>query len=131
MLRRDDLNQSDDAIDAMVDATSLKNLASSPGVSLSDLVHGQFSLGNIMNSVHMVPTIPNAVEIPFADSYFNGGYNTATHGSRDGGVIDGIQIESHWSLVNMGETIRLEYSGKLASAIQEFVVRWYGFNLSP
>lgn len=131
LLYRSDLNQSDEVIDAMVDETSLKNLAADPEVTLSELVHGPFSLGEIMNSVYELSTIPNAVDIPFDYGYFNGGYNTAAHGSRDGGVIDGIQLESHWSFVNQGESTRLDYSGKLARAIADFVERWYGFNLSP
>ena len=130
LLYRDDLNQDDEVIDTMLTSTSLRSLASNPGTFLSEAVHGPFSLGELMNDDHGVLTIPNTIDIPFEYSYFNGGYNTATHGSRDGGVIDGIQLESHWHFVNQGESTRLDYSEKVAKAILEFVERWYGFKLS-
>ncbi len=130
LLSREQLNLSNAEINALSSISSLLNLTKQDNNQLTELLHGPFSLGKIMNNDYEVMTIPNAVDIPFAYSYFNGGYNTRTHGSRDGGAIDGIQIESHFNYVNSGESTRLDYAKKLASAIQDFVEHWYQFELN-
>ena len=83
-----------------------------------------------MSKDHQLPTIPNTLDIPFQQAYFNGGYNTRTHGSINGGLIDAIQIESHFNFVNSGQSNRLEYSQQLGQAIFKYVEHWYGFELN-
>jgi len=129
LLTRDELNLGDSQINLLSD-TSLHQLANQEGHTLAEIVHGEFSLGEIMNGQYSVLTIPNATNIPFQHDYFTGGYNTRTHGSVNGGVIDAIQIESHFNYVNSGETTRLEYSLKLSQAIFQYVEHWYGFDLN-
>ncbi len=129
LLTRNELNLSESEIDKLILRSSMRNLASQDGYTLSEILHGEFSLGEFMMEDHQLLTIPNMVDIPFQHSYFNGGYNTRAHGSIEGGVVDGIQIESHFNYVNSGETARLNYSQKLAQAIFKYVEFWYGFDL--
>jgi len=128
LLKRDELNLSDSQINLLSD-TSIHHLANQTGHTLSEIVHGEFSLGEIMNEQYNVSTIPNTTDIPFQHDYFTGGYNTRIHGSVNGGVIDAIQIESHFNYVNSGESTRLDYSLKLSQAILQYVEHWYGFDL--
>ncbi len=129
LLTRDELNLSDSEINLLSD-TSVHRLANEGDHTLAKLVHGEFSLGQLMHGQYDVLTIPNATNIPFQHDYFTGGYNTRTHGSVDGGVIDAIQIESHFNYVNSGESTRLDYSLKLSQAIFQYVEHWYGFDLN-
>ncbi len=129
LLSRNELNEADSIINNLANNSSLNHLASEDAHLLSELVHGEMSLGNILNEQYQLLTIPNAINIPFNHDYFTGGYNTRTHGSIDGGVIDGIQIESHFNFVNSGEDTRLDYSLKLSQGIFKFVQHWYGFDL--
>jgi len=128
LLTRDELNLSDSQINLLSD-NSIHHLANQDNHTLAEIVHGEFSLGEIMNEQYTLFTIPNATNIPFQHDYFTGGYNTRTHGSVNGGVIDAIQIESHFNYVNSGESTRLEYSLKLSQAIFQFVEHWYEFDL--
>jgi len=129
LLTRDELNLSDSQINLLSD-TSIHHLANQDDHTLTEIVHGEFSLGQIMNEQYNILTIPNATNIPFQHEYFTGGYNTRTHGSVDGGVIDAIQIESHFNYVNSGESTRLDYSLKLSQAIFQYIEHWYGFDLN-
>lgn len=129
LLSRDELNLPKDALNLLANESSVKHLVSYSHQTLFDVLLGPNSFGNILHDQLELLTIPNSQDTPFAFDYFTGGYNTKTHGSRDGGVIDSIQIESHWRNVNNGEATRLDYSQKLANAMQDYLQYWYGFNL--
>ncbi|MEY8204367.1 MAG: hypothetical protein RPR40_04755 [Bermanella sp.] len=130
LLTREQLNLSDAQINQLT-TSSLTHLASQDGHSLAALVHGEWSLGQIMHEQYNILTIPNATDIPFQHRYFSGGYNTRSHGSVAGGVIDAIQIESHFNYVNSGASVRLDYSLRLAHAIHQYMQHWYGFDFDP
>jgi hypothetical protein len=69
-----------------------------------------------------VPAVPSD-SIPFplvGEPYFNGGYNTVRFGSKNGGTIDAIQIESHQG-VRFDYNKRVVYADSLAEAILEYV----------
>ena len=76
--------------------TSLRNLGHhTAGIhDFDDVLRGDVSYGHYLETEGFEsvpsPTHPG----PDGESYFSGGYNTQRHGSRDGGVIDGIHIES-------------------------------------
>lgn len=60
------------------------------------LLRGPASLGGRLSAAGY-PTVPSPPQpVPGADPYFNGGYNTAVHGSEAGGTISAVQIESHY-----------------------------------
>ncbi len=131
LLSRDELNLEQAQLNLLAVDSSIKNLASDSPQPFWDILYGPYSLGNIMHDQYELLTIPNARDLPFAHDYFTGGFNTQTHGSRDGGEVDGIQIESHWRYVNNGESTRLDYSQKLARSIKAYIQYWYGFTLEP
>ncbi len=61
--------------------------------SFSQILRGNNSFGTILKS-YGIECIPNKWSpSPGNASYFNGGYVTRFHGSRDGGSIDAIQLE--------------------------------------
>ncbi|MBV1876830.1 MAG: peptidylprolyl isomerase [Pseudomonadales bacterium] len=131
------LSLTDEALAGLAAETSLRKLLVAPGLTLSGVSKGPLSLGSLLHVVEAMNTIPNAsigLDNPLTDySYFTGGYNTRTHGSLTGGVIDAIQIESHFSFVNSStdnDSKRAAYSVALARSMVEFVERWYGFQLT-
>lgn len=82
-----------------------------------ELVRGPTSLGSRFEAFGM-PAVPSQAQPdPGDDPYFSGGYNTARHGSRNGGTISGFQIEAHRS-------VRDTAAGRaaLADAIAEVMV---------
>lgn len=130
-LDRADLNLPDDELDTleMREKSTLRSLASLPGISFIEIVRGPTSLGGLLDraGVHVVPSPTHPG--PGTGGYFNGGYNVRRHGSRDGGVIDGTQIETHFQYINQGAAKREAYAEILADAIIEFMETHYGFDL--
>lgn len=74
--------------------TSIRHLASVANTDFENLLRGPDSFGAYLEEEGYAavpsPTNPG----PGSNSYFSGGYNTERHGSNNGGLIDGIQIES-------------------------------------
>jgi hypothetical protein len=128
-LSKTDLKQTDKLLDTSkyITKSSLKNLASQPGQSLASLVRGKDSVGNQIQTTgyKCVPSIK--YPDPGAGGYFNGGYNTETHGSKHGGTIDGMQVEAYSKF--LGSATRTDFSNKLGAAILHFVQTHYGFKL--
>ena len=90
------------------------------------LIRGVDSLGALLMKAGY-KAVPSATHAdPGSQSYFSGGYNTVRHGSRNGGSIDGTQIESY---TGFGRNMRSDYAGKLAQSILRFVETHYGFAL--
>ncbi len=133
LLSRTDLAQTDEGLSGSiyVNKSSLRALASKPGVSLAALIRGPFSLGTLMEE-RLVPAVPSARQPnPGQDEYFTGGYNTARHGSRDGGSISGIQIEHHYPGLRDEGQNRERYAEALADALLAFFPAHFGFELAP
>ena len=78
------LYQSKSSISAWVDSSSY---------SFIEVLRGKVSFGSILDSLGY-KSLPSINDLsPDGMRYFSGGYNTARHGSRSGGVISSIQIE--------------------------------------
>ena len=90
--------------------------------SHSELLRGQYSFGTIMDHKGF-PCVPSSSD-PFpqgSEPYFNGGYNTQRHGSRDNnGEIDGIQIEMNQG-IRFDSIIREILIDSLASSINKYI----------
>lgn len=85
------------------------------------LLRGQSSFGAKLKVVNRNAVPSPSRPGPDGASYFSGGYNTRRHGSRDGGVVDAIQIESP-------QDYRLdpqEYAVDLAKAVLSFITEHY------
>ncbi|MBI4509003.1 MAG: cellulose binding domain-containing protein [Deltaproteobacteria bacterium] len=125
------LNLADQALDvqSIRDNATIRSLASRGGASFVELVRGPTSLGGLLDAagIKVVPSPTFAG--PGDGGFFNGGFNVRQYGSRNGGVVDSTQIESHFSYVNAGRQAREAYADKLTTAIISFVETHYGFNL--
>ncbi len=107
--------------------SSWKALAAMPGKIFSQLIRGPQSLGSMLQA-RGYKTVPSSkYPSPNGGGFFNGGYNTASYGSRNGGTIDGTQIESHFSFLK--DSKRYNYARALAESILTFVEKNYGFKL--
>ncbi len=98
------------------------------GDSPVSLLNGPNSLGGLLAAAG-VPSVPSHLDrAPAAgDEYFNGGYNTARHGSQQGGVVDAIQIESHSPGIRDTPANRERFAGILAAALVRYLDRHYGW----
>lgn len=111
-----------------VKKSSVRAMASLAGAKLAEIVRGPYSLGGLLMS-HGYTSVPSPVHLhPAGGGYFNGGYNTARHGSRDGGTIDGTQVEVYSGFMDT-EDKRDDLSYQLARSIREFMERHYPFTL--
>ena len=98
LISNDELQLDDELLDfdSFVEYSSIRSLVNNNlnGLSLSQLVRGSSSFGSLFEAKGY-PTVPSP-GTPFAgpdEPFFSGGYNTARHGSSQGGTIDAIQIE--------------------------------------
>jgi hypothetical protein len=111
---------------------SIRNLINTNVTNLthSDLLHGTFSLGS-MFAAKGFPSVPSSDDMYplIGQSYFTGGYNTLTHGSKNEGSIDGIQIECNQN-VRLIDTNRKEFASNFAVVLLNYLKKHYFPNLS-
>ncbi len=92
------------------------------------LLRGTTSLGGLLEQ-RGVPCVPSPTAvIAREDLYFNGGYNTETHGSKDGKGLDAIQIEVPRAF-REGKAERAQLARALADALVAYFARHYGMTL--
>jgi hypothetical protein len=128
MLTSSDLAGTDAALNlpAMVTKSSVRTLAETGLLTHAELVRGQHSLGTLLEG-RGFPSVPSTQQPnPGSDPFFSGGYNTGRHGSRDGGTIDGVQIEANMTGVRDTQANRRAFAAALADAMVEYVGRHYG-----
>jgi hypothetical protein len=122
----EDLSQS-----AFVTKSSVKTLAEKPGVNFSDLIRGPLSLGTLMEA-EGIPAVPSQSQPdPGGNSYFTGGYNTARHGSRNGGFVSGVQIECHYTGVRDTAENREAFAQALGHSLTTYFPQFFGFPFAP
>ncbi len=105
-----------------INQSSIRNLAGNNVRNLahSQLIRGPLSIGTLVAD-RGIPGVPSAQNTsPGVDPYFSGGFNTVRHGSRDGGLIDGVQLEAH-STIRTDHVARVDFSNKLASVILDYL----------
>ena len=120
-LRSADLNAP-----ALVAASSLRGLARRTGTPHEALVRGAGSLGATLTA-HGLAAVPSAaVPAPLAgEPYFDGGYTTARHGSRDGGALDAVQVELPFAGARDTPAARAATAGRLARSLAAFLATHY------
>lgn len=129
LLSAADLNQNDETLNAATyrDESSIRRLAVTSALPFSQLLRGPKSLGGYLVQVG-VRVIPGPTEpSPGENAYFSGGYNTARHGSRDGGLLDGIQVELNYDGIRDSEENRRAFAEVFADAVERFVRAHHGF----
>jgi len=75
------------------------------------------------------PSVPSAQDPApaTADEYFNGGYNTMRHGSRNGGAVDAVQIECNHAGVRDTAPNRTAFAEGLVTALLAWFADQYGW----
>ena len=77
------------------DESSIRTLSEASPASFAGILRGPNSLGALFEAAG-VPAVPStSTPGPGNAEYFNGGYNTFRYGSRSGGPVSGVQIETH------------------------------------
>jgi len=110
----------------VIDGSSVRALARRRGLRPADVLRGAGSLGAFIqkNGYDAVPS--PAIPHPGNAPYFAGGYITERHGSRSGGRIDAIQIESHYTGVRDTHANRRRFAEALVTAVQAYLHEHYG-----
>jgi N-formylglutamate amidohydrolase len=134
LLSAEDLRHPDDSLDsrpAFEVTSSIRTLSVRSPLSFSDLLRGPSSLGALLEA-EGYPAVPSdATPGPGDDEYFAGGFNTALHGCRAGGVICGVQIESNRVGVRDTEENRARFAAALARVIERYLQLHVGVDITP
>ena len=127
------LDRSDAALDASVaveDASSIRTMsAQAAGVSFSALLRGATSLGTLYANEGFPSTPSLAAASPASAPYFDGGYNTARYGCRDGGMVCGVQIESNFTGVRDGAAIRARFAEATVRVLTTYLGTHWGIRI--
>lgn len=129
LLTGGDLSRSDAQLNAprFPERSSIRSLARRVDLSFADIVRGPESLGALLAG-ERVTTVPSpAIPDPHGEPFFSGGYSTRRHGSLDGGVIDGVQIELHGPGIRDTDQNRRRFAGALARSLRFFLQTHYAF----
>jgi len=112
-----------------IDKSSVANLARQNPSQFANLIRGPASFGDMLVK-RGYPSIPSSSDpAPNGTPYFNGGYSTGRHGSRNGGTIDGLQIETPGPGVRNNASLRTAAGRAFAEALLEYMQLHYGFDL--
>lgn len=108
------------------DSVSVRALGATPGRRLSAILRGPSSLGDLFAG-RGYPAVPSGPDpAPAGTPYFNGGYNTVTHGSRAGGSVSAVQLEANFSNVRDTPGARAAFAGAFVGAVRSFLGTWLG-----
>lgn len=100
--------------------SSVREIVEHGQLPLAELLQGSQSLGAKLESAGLKAVPSPGIPGPGRDAYFNGGWNTRQHGSRDSGSISSIQIEFHRPGIRDSKQAILRSSEQVATAISEF-----------
>ncbi|MFM8473086.1 MAG: hypothetical protein ACKOBV_06155 [Candidatus Kapaibacterium sp.] len=107
--------------------SSIRSLvgANLTGDTHAELIRGDDALGTMFGN-EGYPGVPSKQD-PYPlidDPYFNGGFNTLVHGSRNGGVIDAIQMELN-SALRFTPAGRSSFSSAFVRVLRSFLGTQY------
>jgi hypothetical protein len=127
------LNRSDSELDATTsteNASSIRTMsAQAAGVSFSSLLRGPASLGTLYANEGFPSTPSAVVPSPGSAPYFDGGYNTARYGCRDGGQLCGVQIESNFTGVRDTAANRARFAEATVRVLTTYLAAHWGIRL--
>ena len=105
---------------------SIKSLVRRKNLKLDDYIFGNKSLGALFECAGYKAVPSPRQPSPGTDIYYRGGYTTQVHGSRDGGVVDAIQLEFPGEIrIDGGDELRQQFSTNLAKILEEFYSQNY------
>lgn len=112
-------------------ASSIRTLSVRSPLSFAELLRGPSSLGSLFEAEGF-PAVPSAATPdPGDDEYFDGGFNTYTHGCRAGGVICAVQIEANRIGVRDTEENRARFAAAVARVIESYLDLHYRIDITP
>ena len=133
LLSSNDLANSDETLSGagFINKSSFRALGLEQGTDFADLIRGPQSLGSLFE-VRGVPAVPSQNQPnPGGNPFFSGGYNTARHGSRDGGSVSGVQIECNYPGIRDTEENRQAFAEDLAEVLAVYCPEVFGVELGP
>lgn len=108
---------------------SIRKLSQNSPLTFPSLLRGSNSFGAFMEDEGYASVPSDVTSNPGTNDYFNGGYNTVQHGSLNGGVIDGMQIESNFTGVRDTSVSRTNFAKAMARILDKYFILHYGMNL--
>ena len=121
----DILDQDDNILNTQENAnkTSIRALIDTSRFDFIQVLRGKNSFGALLDSLSFksVPSINDPG--PNGSRYFSGGYNTARHGSRGGGMISAIQIEAPKPGIRQNVSTWSQFAQSFTIAVDEYFYR--------
>jgi N-formylglutamate amidohydrolase len=131
LLSASELDETDATLNAANagNGSSIRHLDGISPQTFAQLLRGTGSLGGLLATAGY-PSVPSpAIPSPGSDPYFNGGYNTAHHGSLSAGTVSAIQIECNYTGVRDTVTARTNFAAHLASVVETYFTDQFALNL--
>jgi len=131
LLKHSELKEPDEALGGMAARSSVRDLAGRTKAGFLELLRGPTSLGGLLEKRGFA-SVPSPKHPHNGDGpYFNGGYSTLAHGSREAGTISAVQLETPGPGVRSGEESRKKFAAALAEAVVEYLRIHAGIDLKP
>ena len=112
--------------DTNIEKSSIRALIKRTGLPVQQFLFGEKSLGSLFESAGYKAVPSPRQPYPGKDKYYRGGWITQIHGSRDGGVIDAVQLEFPQEIrIEATDEERFKFGVKLAKNIEEFHSIYY------
>ena len=121
-----DLNGTDAALNNRATVSSIYHLSTTSPYSFSQLIRGDYAFGTLLANEGVAAVPSKQDPKPNNDDYFNGGYCTLTYGSRNGGTISAIQLETPGPTFRDTPSLRTASAPKVADAIIKYMQTHYG-----
>jgi hypothetical protein len=103
----------------------IKSLVSRKKAKLNDFIFGEKSLGALFESAGY-RAVPSPRQPSPGTDLYSGGYTAQVHGSRDGGVVDAIQMEFPGEIrIDGGKNTGHQFSTTVARILQDFYSKNY------
>jgi len=106
--------------------SSLRTLVELSGAPLSGLVRGPGSLGALFDRRGYLSVPGPMFPHPGSNPFFQGGYNTARHGSLNGGPISGVQIEAPYPGFRDTPENQIGFGTAIATVFDDFFAYHFG-----
>lgn len=135
MIAPDKLRKADEPLNndkLTIRASSIRELEQRSPATFVELLRGPNSLGALLEAqgYRSVPS-PSIHGPAEGEQYFRGGYNTDTHGSRQGGTFNAVQIECPFDGVRDTAANRAKFIDVLSDVLPAWFQAHYGAPLAP
>jgi len=108
------------------DKSSIRALVKRTRIPPQQFLYGELSLGSMIERQGYRAVPSHRQPYPGEDKFYKGGWITQVHGSRDGGLIDAIQLEFPTEIrTEATDEERRVFGVKLAETIEKFQALFY------